>query len=63
MTLTYRCNNLEDTEKVARLFAETIEQTGAFVCLHGDIVPAKLLLQNWSANTSMSNKESPVRVL
>lgn len=41
MTLTYRCNNLEDTEKVARLFAETIEQTGAFVCLHGDIGAGK----------------------
>lgn len=41
MTLTYRCNNLEDTEKVARLFAETIVQTGAFVCLHGDIGAGK----------------------
>lgn len=41
MTLTYRSNNLEDTEKVARLFAETIEQTGAFVCLHGDIGAGK----------------------
>lgn len=41
MTLTYRCNSLEDTEKVARLFAETIEQTGAFVCLHGDIGAGK----------------------
>lgn len=41
MTLTYRCSNLEDTEKVARLFAETIEQTGAFVCLHGDIGAGK----------------------
>lgn len=41
MTLTYRCNNLEDTEKVARLFAETIDQTGAFVCLHGDIGAGK----------------------
>lgn len=41
MTLTYRCSNLEDTEKVARLLAETIEQTGAFVCLHGDIGAGK----------------------
>lgn len=41
MTLTYRCNNLEDTEKVARLFAKTIEETGAFVCLHGDIGAGK----------------------
>ena len=41
MTLTYRCNNLEDTEKVARLFSETIEHTGAFVCLHGDIGAGK----------------------
>ena len=41
MTLTYRCNNLEDTEKVARLFAKTIEETGVFVCLHGDIGAGK----------------------
>lgn len=41
MTLTYRCNNLEDTENVARLFAKTIEDTGAFVCLHGDIGAGK----------------------
>lgn len=41
MTLSYRCNNLEDTENVARLFAKAIEDTGAFVCLHGDIGAGK----------------------
>lgn len=41
MTLSYRCNNLEDTENVARLFAKAIEETGAFVCLHGDIGAGK----------------------
>ncbi len=41
MTLSYRCKNLDDTEKVARLFAKTIEETGAFVCLHGDIGAGK----------------------
>ncbi len=41
MTLLYRCNNLEDTENVARLFAKAIEETGAFVCLHGDIGAGK----------------------
>ncbi len=41
MTLSYRCNNLDDTEKVARLFAKTIEKDGAFVCLHGDIGAGK----------------------
>lgn len=41
MTFSYLCNSLEDTEKVARLFAKTIEETGAFVCLHGDIGAGK----------------------
>lgn len=41
MTLSYRCGNLDDTEKVARLFAKTIENDGAFVCLHGDIGAGK----------------------
>ena len=29
--------NLEDTDKFAKIFAEKIKQTGAFVCLYGDI--------------------------
>lgn len=29
--------NLEDTDKLAKIFAEKIKQTGAFVCLYGDI--------------------------
>ncbi|MGN0015683.1 MAG: tRNA (adenosine(37)-N6)-threonylcarbamoyltransferase complex ATPase subunit type 1 TsaE [Candidatus Gastranaerophilaceae bacterium] len=39
--LKFRCNNLEDTDKVALQFAENIKETGAFVCLHGDIGAGK----------------------
>lgn len=39
--LKFCCKSLDDTDKVAELFAKTIEKTGAFVCLHGDIGAGK----------------------
>lgn len=39
--LKFHCSSLEDTEKVALNFAEAIKETGAFVCLHGDIGAGK----------------------
>lgn len=38
---TYICKDINDTEKVAQKFADIIEKTGAFVCLHGDIGAGK----------------------
>ncbi len=39
--LSFRCKDLGETEKVAEKFAEVVEDTGAFVCLHGDIGAGK----------------------
>ena len=39
--LSFRCSNLDETEKVAKKFAEVVKDTGAFVCLHGDIGAGK----------------------
>ena len=39
--LSFRCKDLSETEKVAEKFAEVVEDTGAFVCLHGDIGAGK----------------------
>ena len=39
--LSFRCKHLSETEKVAENFAEVVEDTGAFVCLHGDIGAGK----------------------
>ncbi len=43
MTNTYSvtCANLEATEALARKFSHLISQTGAFVCLYGDIGSGK----------------------
>ena len=41
MTYTVICKNIEDTEVLAKRFALSIHQTGAFVCLLGDVGAGK----------------------
>ncbi len=41
MAVSFNCESLEDTEKVAEEFAKVVENSGAFVCLHGDIGAGK----------------------
>ncbi len=41
MTFSVVCNSLQDTEKLAKKFANTIKDTGAFVCLLGDVGAGK----------------------
>lgn len=41
MTVRFKCENIDNTEKVAQKFADIIKQSGAFVCLHGDIGAGK----------------------
>jgi tRNA threonylcarbamoyladenosine biosynthesis protein TsaE len=41
MLLKYSLKNLDDTEKIAKIFAGIVEKDGAFVCLHGDIGAGK----------------------
>lgn len=41
MAVSFNCESLEDTEKVAEKFAKVVENSGAFVCLHGDIGAGK----------------------
>ncbi len=35
------CDNLGETEKLAQKFADVVNETGAFVCLYGDIGAGK----------------------
>lgn len=35
------CENLDDTRKIAEIFASCVEDSGAFVCLYGDIGAGK----------------------
>lgn len=39
--MNYICKSIVDTEEVAKKFAKAVEETGAFVCLHGDIGAGK----------------------
>lgn len=39
--LSFQIKSLEDTERLATIFAKTVEDKGAFVCLHGDIGAGK----------------------
>ena len=41
MPLTYKCENIKDTEKLAKQFTEAIRKTGAFVCLYGEVGAGK----------------------
>lgn len=40
-SLVIVCNNLEETDLLAKKFADLVENTGAFVCLYGDIGAGK----------------------
>ena len=39
--ISFLCHNISETEKIAKKFADIISETGAFVCLHGDIGAGK----------------------
>jgi tRNA threonylcarbamoyladenosine biosynthesis protein TsaE len=41
MSFTVVCNNLNDTEKLAEIFAKSVKDVGAFVCLLGDVGAGK----------------------
>ncbi len=41
MTLSVICNNLSETELLAKKFAKIVESSGAFVCLLGDVGAGK----------------------
>ena len=41
MSCKMRCENIAETEKLAKKFADIVSDTGAFVCLHGDIGAGK----------------------
>lgn len=41
MTITITCNSLQDTEKLAQKFSQTVKDTGAFVCLFGEVGAGK----------------------
>ncbi|MBQ4122936.1 tRNA (adenosine(37)-N6)-threonylcarbamoyltransferase complex ATPase subunit type 1 TsaE [bacterium] len=41
MSVTITCNNLQDTENLAKKFAGLVKETGAFVCLFGDVGAGK----------------------
>ena len=42
-------NNLKDTEKLAKIFANKIKETGAFVCLYGEIGAGKTTFTKYVA--------------
>ncbi len=41
MTLSVICNNLSETELLAKKFANIVKESGAFVCLLGDVGAGK----------------------
>ena len=41
MSSVVDCNSLEQTEKLAEKFANAVKDTGAFVCLYGDVGAGK----------------------
>lgn len=41
MAINVHCANLEETEKLAEKFAKVVKDTGAFVCLLGDVGAGK----------------------
>lgn len=41
MSVSFICNNLDDTENLAKKFASLVEEVGAFVCLYGDVGAGK----------------------
>ena len=41
MTYSVICENINDTEALAKSFASIVKKTGAFVCLLGDVGAGK----------------------
>lgn len=41
MSISFLCNNINDTEKLAAEFASAVKDNGAFVCLFGDVGAGK----------------------
>lgn len=41
MSINIICNNLDETEKLAKKFAGIVKDTGAFVCLFGEVGAGK----------------------
>ena len=41
MSINIMCHNLEETEQLAHHFANIIKDTGAFVCLFGEVGAGK----------------------
>ncbi len=41
MPVSFICNNLDDTDKLAKKFAKAVEDVGTFVCLYGDVGAGK----------------------
>ena len=41
MVFTFICNDINDTEKLAKKFANIVKETGAFVCLFGQVGAGK----------------------
>ncbi len=41
MTVSYICKNIEETDSLAKSFAFVTKETGAFVCLFGDVGAGK----------------------
>ena len=41
MTFSVVCNSIQDTETLAKKFADLVKNTGAFVCLLGDVGAGK----------------------
>ena len=41
MSINVLCNNIKETEILARKFANIIKDTGAFVCLYGEVGAGK----------------------
>ena len=41
MPLNILCKDIEETEKLAQKFADSVKETGAFVCLYGDVGAGK----------------------
>lgn len=41
MSLNILCNNLDDTKELAKKFSNSVKDSGAFVCLYGDVGSGK----------------------
>lgn len=41
MQKTFLCKDIDDTKKLAKIFAESVKETGSFVCLYGEVGAGK----------------------